>query len=39
MNLPIGDLNTFYSMAIEESKTEEGKNKMAGEILEDEMLG
>ena len=27
MNLPIGDLNALYSLAIEESQTDEGKKK------------
>lgn len=39
MGLPIGDINILYSMAIEESKTDEGKNKAAAEALEDEFLG
>lgn len=38
MNLPIGDLNALYSLAIEESQTDEGKKKASGEILEDELL-
>ena len=39
MNLPIGDINTLYSLALEESKTDEGKKKATGEVLEDELLG